>query len=190
MDIVLLSLPLAALVFVILLAWSLVVAVRPVRLVAEGRWDEATRAAEHLERSWMGLLPGVRAGALYSRAVCLHLTGKLDEALAVLETLRNARALTYAASILEGGSLVITSYVGRWGLELEVADSGPGLSEESLARAFEPFYTTKPEAAGLGLSVVQRIAQAHGGDVVAVNCPEGGAAFTLRIPQRALEAAA
>lgn len=90
----------------------------------------------------------------------------------------------------EGGRLVVTSYIGRGGLELEVADSGPGLSDEVRQRAFEPFFTTKRDGAGLGLAVVHRIAEAHGGDVLAMNCPEGGAAFTLRFPDRAREAAA
>jgi two-component system sensor histidine kinase HydH len=88
-----------------------------------------------------------------------------------------------------GGRLVITSFVGRHGLELEVADSGPGLSEEVLDQVFEPFFTTKNEAAGLGLAIVHRIAEVHGGEVLAANCPEGGAAFTLRLPQRMRNAA-
>ena len=90
----------------------------------------------------------------------------------------------------DGGRLVVTSYTGRGGLELEVADSGPGLSDEVKQRAFEPFFTTKSGGAGLGLAVVHRIAEVHGGNVVAANCPEGGAAFTLRFPQRASQAAA
>jgi signal transduction histidine kinase len=90
----------------------------------------------------------------------------------------------------EGGELVITSWQGSQGLELEVADSGPGLSEEARRRAFEPFFSTKPGGTGLGLAVVYRTAEAHGGDVHVLNCPEGGAAFTLRIPRRAREAAA
>lgn len=89
-----------------------------------------------------------------------------------------------------GGRLVITSYCGHGGLELEVADSGPGLSDDALGRAFEPFYTTKRDGAGLGLAKVRRVAMAHGGDVVAANCPEGGAAFTLRFPARAQQSAA
>jgi two-component system sensor histidine kinase HydH len=88
-----------------------------------------------------------------------------------------------------GGRLVITSFIGRHGLELEVADSGPGLSEEVLDQVFEPFFTTKDEAAGLGLAIVHRIAEVHGGQVLAANCPEGGAAFTLRLPQGSRSAA-
>lgn len=92
----------------------------------------------------------------------------------------------------DGGELTITSYDGEHGFELEIADSGDGLSDEAQRRAFEPFYTTKSSGTGLGLALVQRVAEAHGGEVTALNCPDGGAAFTLRIPLLliALEAAA
>jgi signal transduction histidine kinase len=84
----------------------------------------------------------------------------------------------------QGGDLVITAYDGPRALELEVADSGPGISETDKPRLFEPFYSTKPTGTGLGLAIVSHIAEAHGGSVTATNCPEGGAAFTLRIPRR------
>ena len=90
----------------------------------------------------------------------------------------------------EGGDLVITSVESSQGFELEVADSGPGLPQEQLARLFDPFYSTKATGTGLGLAIVQRIAEAHGGRVTAANCPEGGAAFTIQIPRRALGVAA
>jgi signal transduction histidine kinase len=90
----------------------------------------------------------------------------------------------------DGGDLVFTGCATPRGIELEVADSGPGLSSEQLGRAFEPFYTTKSGGTGLGLSLVFRTAQLHGGEVIAANCPEGGAAFTLVFPRKALEAAA
>jgi two-component system sensor histidine kinase HydH len=90
----------------------------------------------------------------------------------------------------DGGRLFVTSYFGPDGLELEIADTGPGLSEQAQRRAFEPFFTTKSNGTGLGLAIVDRIAEVHGGDVAAANCPEGGAAFTIRIPTRRLEAAA
>jgi signal transduction histidine kinase len=83
-----------------------------------------------------------------------------------------------------GGDLVITSYERHGGLELEIADSGPGLPETNLPRLFDPFFTTKATGTGLGLSIVHRIVEAHGGRVTAANCPEGGAAFTIELPPR------
>ena len=90
----------------------------------------------------------------------------------------------------KGGHLVITSYEGPFGFELEIADSGPGLSEDEKKWLFEPSYSTKSTGSGLGLSVVSRIAESHGGTVSAINCPEGGAAFTIRIPSKTRGAAA
>lgn len=90
----------------------------------------------------------------------------------------------------EGGELVVTSWRGPRGFEIEVADSGAGVPNEVAERLFEPFFTTKREGTGLGLAIVQRIAEAHAGSVSVSNCPEGGAAFTLRFPTIAAERAA
>jgi signal transduction histidine kinase len=81
-----------------------------------------------------------------------------------------------------GGELVLTACRCHEALEIEVADSGPGVDETAMERLFEPFFTTKSAGTGLGLAIVERIAEAHGGEVTVANCPEGGAAFTLRIP--------
>lgn len=89
-----------------------------------------------------------------------------------------------------GGTLTFTSSADARAVDLEIADSGEGLSEDSRRRAFEPFYTTKRGGTGLGLAIVSRIVDVHSGEVFAMNCPEGGAAFTLRIPYPAKEAAA
>jgi len=85
--------------------------------------------------------------------------------------------------LTDGGEIVLTVVRTKAGLEIEVADSGPGVTAPNLDRLFEPFFTTKPGGTGLGLAIVERIAAAHGGRVAAANCPEGGAAFTLHFPQ-------
>ncbi len=91
----------------------------------------------------------------------------------------------------DGGSLVVTSADTPQSVELEIADTGPGLSDDARRRAFEPFFSTKQGGTGLGLAIVHRIAEVHGGSVSLANCPEGGAAVTLRFPQPiAMEAAA
>ena len=81
-----------------------------------------------------------------------------------------------------GGELLVTSVACADAFELEISDSGAGLSDEVLRRAFEPFFTTKNSGTGLGLAIVYHILEVHGGRVIAANCPEGGAAFTLRFP--------
>ncbi|MDZ4658914.1 MAG: ATP-binding protein [Bythopirellula sp.] len=92
-------------------------------------------------------------------------------------------ALNALDAMSDGGELVITAFDGPRGFVMEVADSGQGLSQNHLGKVFEPFFTTKSNGTGLGLAIVQRIAEAHGGRVTACNCPEGGAAFTIELPQ-------
>jgi signal transduction histidine kinase len=82
-----------------------------------------------------------------------------------------------------GGELSLTACRTPAGLEIEVADSGPGVAPRIADHLFEPFFTTKSSGTGLGLAIVERIAQAHGGRATVANGPEGGAAFTLVIPQ-------
>lgn len=95
------------------------------------------------------------------------------------------------AAMPNGGSLVATSAAGPNAVELEIADTGPALSDDARHHAFNHAGTTERGASGWELAMVRRIAEIHGGAVTAANCPEGGAAFTLRIPRRAaLEAAA
>jgi signal transduction histidine kinase len=115
------------------------------------------------------------------------------ETLADREMLRRAVlniALNAIDAMPDGGQLVFTAFVSLDAVELEIADTGPGLSDEVCRRAFEPFFTTKSTGTGLGLAIVDRVAEVHGGEVLATNCPEGGAAFTIRIPRKSLEAAA
>ncbi|GAA0611355.1 sensory box histidine kinase PhoR [Sporichthya brevicatena] len=77
---------------------------------------------------------------------------------------------------------------GRHWAVLEVADSGPGLSEEERDRVFERFYRTDSSRArstggtGLGLSIVAALVAAHGGDVTVDSAPGRGATFRVRIP--------
>ncbi|TPE51867.1 PAS domain-containing protein [Maribrevibacterium harenarium] len=66
---------------------------------------------------------------------------------------------------------------------IKVLDTGTGLSEEALARLFEPFYTSKSSGVGLGLglSISQRIVEAMGGRLSAQNHPGGGAEFCVTL---------
>ncbi len=81
-----------------------------------------------------------------------------------------------------GGCLEITAQRQGSDIVLQFSDSGPGLRDPQ--RVFDPFYTTKPvgKGTGLGLSAVYGVVQDHGGQITCRNRPEGGAAFTLKLP--------
>jgi signal transduction histidine kinase len=71
---------------------------------------------------------------------------------------------------------------GRPAVEIRIEDTGAGIPREALPKLFDPFFTTKAQGTGLGLAFVQRVVEAHGGSVEALNRPQGGAAFRLRLP--------
>jgi C4-dicarboxylate-specific signal transduction histidine kinase len=68
------------------------------------------------------------------------------------------------------------------GVCVAVRDSGHGLRPESLPCLFEPFYTTKPDGMGMGLSICRSIVEAHGGRLWAARCEPRGALFQFTIP--------
>jgi len=71
---------------------------------------------------------------------------------------------------------------GEAWVELSVADNGPGLPADFGERWFEPYTSSKARGTGIGLAVVKKIAEEHGGSVRAENRAQGGAQFTLRLP--------
>jgi signal transduction histidine kinase len=68
------------------------------------------------------------------------------------------------------------------GVCVAVRDTGHGLRLECLPRLFEPFYTTKPDGMGMGLSICRSIVEAHGGRLWATGCEPRGALFQFTIP--------
>jgi PAS domain S-box-containing protein len=92
----------------------------------------------------------------------------------------------------EGGMLTISStvsqikYSGQQGsipaIQVEVADTGRGMSADTLSHLFEPFFTTKEQGSGLGLSISYRIVQAHSGFISAASEEGHGSVFTVLLP--------
>lgn len=67
-------------------------------------------------------------------------------------------------------------------VRLTVSDQGPGIPIERLDQVFTPFYTSKPNGLGLGLSICRTIVEAHGGTITAENCAGRGTAFSVTLP--------
>ena len=78
---------------------------------------------------------------------------------------------------------MITGHSTATQVQLQVRDTGSGMTAERLERIFEPLYTTKPGGTGLGLYIVQEIVAAHGGQIT-VQSEEGqGTIFTITLPR-------
>jgi len=84
----------------------------------------------------------------------------------------------------DGGRLRIRARGGDGNVEVIVADTGTGVAPHDAPRIFDPFFSTKPSGAGLGLCVAQTIAEAHGGSVRLVASDGPGAEFVLSLPTR------
>ena len=95
-------------------------------------------------------LPSVAGDRVQLQQVLLNLIVNAIEAMSGVHD--RARELTIVTAAKEPGAVVV-----------EVRDSGPGLDEEGAERVFEPFYTTKAQGIGIGLSISRSIVEAHGG---------------------------
>ncbi len=109
----------------------------------------------------------------------------LDESLceqAFLNLVHNA----YEAMEADGGNLRVevrrVAQNDRDGVQVVLADTGPGVPEKLREEIFNPFVTTKKTGVGLGLSIVSKIVDGHQGSIRVESGPEGGAVFTLFFP--------
>jgi len=84
----------------------------------------------------------------------------------------------------DGGTLTIAALSDGASAILSVIDDGLGMDEETVARIYEPFFTTKPvgEGSGLGLSTVHGIVGQSGGTIEVESASGGGTIFTIRLP--------
>lgn len=81
-----------------------------------------------------------------------------------------------------GGAIRIASGRHNGHLNIRISDNGPGMSAAVAARAFDPFYTTKPNGTGLGLSVVHSIVREHGGKVLLASREQEGTEVRIHLP--------
>jgi two-component system NtrC family sensor kinase len=101
---------------------------------------------------------------------------------AVLNLLTNAEDAVRERP--SGRRVVLRARRTETGAAIDVEDNGPGVPEAIRGYVFEPFFTTKPRGrgTGLGLSLVDATARAHGGSVRVGDAPGGGARFTIELP--------
>ncbi len=116
-----------------------------------------------------GDLPAVWGDAIQIEQVVLNLLWNGLEAMRSLTP--EGRRLSVAASAQASGGVLVT-----------VEDSGLGMSREMLERAFEPFYTTKPSALGLGLAISKSIIEAHGGSIWLSSDASRGTMVSFTLP--------
>ena len=83
-----------------------------------------------------------------------------------------------------GGSGTLDLSVGErdGGVEVAIADHGPGIPADRKARIFDPYFTSKADGTGLGLTLVRQTVEAHGGSILVGDTPGGGATFRIWLP--------
>jgi signal transduction histidine kinase len=91
-------------------------------------------------------------------------------------------AVNAVQAMPRGGRITIRTRREGPAALLEIEDTGAGIPEEVRERIFEPFFTTKASGTGLGLAVVKRIVESHGGTVCVRSVPGAGTTFALRFP--------
>jgi signal transduction histidine kinase len=104
----------------------------------------------------------------------------LDERLmkqALLNLVKNA-----LAAMPGGGELKLSADSSDEEVILSVEDSGLGISEEDLPKIFEPYFTTKDNGTGLGLTITFKIVREHGGEITVSSRPGQGSTFAIHLP--------
>jgi len=92
----------------------------------------------------------------------------------------------------EGGTLSVTACPDRLdgeaaAVRIEIGDTGCGIDAADLEKIWEPFYTTKERGCGLGLAIVRRIVENHGGAVAVRSDARSGTQFSIRVPRVAAD---
>ncbi|NLT52291.1 MAG: PAS domain-containing protein [Ignavibacteria bacterium] len=90
-----------------------------------------------------------------------------------------------AEAIKENGRVKISVEVLSENIEIKITDSGPGIPPNVLPKIFNLYFTTKTTGSGIGLSLVQKIIENHGGIINVQNIASGGAEFTINLPIKA-----
>jgi len=134
------------------------------------------RAIERFQKS----SPGVSVFKNYSADVPpLRFDGALMEQV-ILNLVSNAAQASPA-----GGVVTVKTQREKNAVWISVIDRGSGIDKKNLESIFNPFFTTKAEGVGLGLAVVSKIVEEHGGEINVDSTPGEGSVFLIRLPMEA-----
>ncbi|MGC8668940.1 MAG: GAF domain-containing protein [Chthonomonadales bacterium] len=99
------------------------------------------------------------------------------------QVIRNL-AINAAQAMATGGRLSLATryHPTRQAVAMEITDTGPGIPPEALDTIFQPFFTTKAKGAGLGLPIVRKIVETHGGNIAVHSLPGNGTTFVVSLP--------
>ncbi len=129
------------------------------------------------------------AAALAQQPTSVEVTWELDAALplVILDGRQARQALVNVAvnavqAMPRGGRLTVRARLEGTAAVVELEDTGAGIPDDLRERIYEPFFTTKATGSGLGLAVVKRIMDAHGGVIGVRSRPGQGTVFSLRFP--------
>jgi C4-dicarboxylate-specific signal transduction histidine kinase len=138
-----------------------------IREVIELTRGEAAKQGAAVQTAFGEGLPLIEGDRVQLQQVVLNLIVNAVQAMGTVE--QGPRELSITTAAEPSGVLVA------------VKDSGPGLAPANLAQLFAPFYTTKADGLGMGLSICRSIIEAHGGRLWATNLPRG-AIFSFTVP--------
>ncbi len=156
------------------------------------RKRETTHSIVRVDEIIRDLLRIVKPDAL-ARKVAL--TAEIDsdagrvmaDRVQLLQVLINLTLNAFEAMLVnrpDARRLVITGGRNREGeIVVRLRDSGPGFPDGIVDQLFEPFFSTKAEGTGMGLAIARSIIEAHGGALLGESCDDGGACFTVRLPE-------
>ena len=127
------------------------------------------KSGVELERMLADNLPPCKADAALIEAMALNILNNAAEAMKQMEA---------------GKKIVVTSSVEGKRVILTISDSGPGIAPDVKDKIFDPYFTTKSDGTGIGLSLSHRIVTDHGGFLTVGDSDLGGAEFRVEIPIR------
>ena len=125
------------------------------------------KSGVELERALAEDLAPCKADAALIEEMALNILNNAAEAMRQMEA---------------GKKIVVTSSMAGESIILTISDSGPGIAPEVRGKIFDPYFTTKSDGTGIGLSLSHRIVTDHGGSLTVGESDLGGAEFRIEIP--------